>query len=238
MSAEIRLLSYNVRSLRDDVGALARVIRASEPDVVCFQEAPRFFRWRQQVARLGRATGLVLVSGGAPACGTMIMTTLRPVVESAEDVPLPYHSGLHRRALSTAVLRFGAAARLAVISCHLSLDDGERTQQGALALERLAAMGVPAGVVAGDLNERPEGPTFGRLASELQDAWAVAPDGGGLTFPSDLPEKRIDAVLCTQEVEVLGCGVPTGSPDLTDSDLRAATDHLPVLARLRLPAAD
>lgn len=39
-SAVIRVLSYNVRSLRDDTEALARVIRACEPDLVCVQEAP------------------------------------------------------------------------------------------------------------------------------------------------------------------------------------------------------
>src|SRR5690348_9130132 len=88
-SAVVRLLSYNVRSLRDDRAALARVIRACAPDVVCVQEAPRFFRWRKHAARLAQATGLYYVTGGAPATGPMILASLRAFVEHTEDVLLP-----------------------------------------------------------------------------------------------------------------------------------------------------
>lgn len=50
--------------------------------------------------------------------------------------------------------------------------------------------------------------------------------------------RRIDAIFATKGVEVLGCGVPLGHPGVTETDLRAATDHLPVLAALRIPASD
>ncbi len=36
---------------------------------------------------------------------------------------------------------------------------------------------------------------------------------------------------------MLGCGVPLGLPGVAEHDLRAATDHLPVLTALRVPAA-
>jgi endonuclease/exonuclease/phosphatase family metal-dependent hydrolase len=235
----VRLLSYNVRSLRDDTAALARVIRACAPDVVCVQEAPRFFRWRAHAARLGRATGLTYVTGGAPSCGTMIMASPRSAVERTEDVILPHTPGLHRRGLATAVLRFGGAAPLGVISCHLSLEQTERHQQSGLVLRQLAVLGAPVGVVAGDINERPGGRAFRLLAAELTDAWAVVPEGGEFTFPSHAPVRRIDAVLCTPGVEPIGCGVPgpASLPGTEPDDLRRATDHLPVLATLRLPTA-
>ncbi|GAA2412597.1 endonuclease/exonuclease/phosphatase family protein [Streptomyces glaucosporus] len=236
-SAVVRLLSYNVRSLRDDTEALARVIRACAPDVVCVQEAPRFFRWRKHAARLARAADLVYVTGGATATGPMILSSLRAHVERSEDVLLPHTPGLHRRGLATAVLRFGPSARLAVISCHLSLVEKERYAQAGMVLDRLAAMDVPAGVVAGDLNDEPDGRAFSRLAGELRDGWAVRPWGEENTSPSREPRKRIDAVLATGAVEVLGCGVPAGLPGVTGADLRAATDHLPVLAALRVPPA-
>ncbi|MBC2878785.1 MULTISPECIES: endonuclease/exonuclease/phosphatase family protein [Streptomyces] len=231
----VRVLSYNIRSMRDDVGALARVIRACAPDVVCVQEAPRFFRWRKAAARLARASGLVYVTGGATASGPMILSTLRPHVEHAEDVLLPRTPGLHQRGLATAVLRFGRA-RLGVVSCHLSIRDEERYAQGRLLLERVAALGVPHAVVAGDLNDRPDGRTFGLLAGELQDGWAVKPWGREHTTRLGDPLQRIDAVFATGGVEVLGCGVPMGLPGVSEADLRAATDHLPVLAALRVPA--
>ena len=67
MAATLRVLSYNVRSLRDDADAVASVIRSCEPDVVCIQEAPRFLRWRSKCAALARTSGMFVVTGGRPA---------------------------------------------------------------------------------------------------------------------------------------------------------------------------
>ncbi|MBZ4318760.1 endonuclease/exonuclease/phosphatase family protein [Streptomyces huiliensis] len=234
-AAVVRVLSYNIRSMRDDVGALARVIRACAPDVVCVQEAPRFFRWRKAAARLARASGLVYVTGGATASGPMILTTLRPHVERAEDVLLPRTPGLHQRGLATAVLRFGRA-RLGVVSCHLSMRDEERYAQGRLVLEHVARLGVPHAVVAGDLNDRPYGRTFKLLAGELQEGWGVKPWGAEESASLWDPSERIDAVFASGGVEILGCGVPVGLPGVSEADLLAATDHLPVLAAVRVPA--
>ncbi|MET7456678.1 endonuclease/exonuclease/phosphatase family protein [Streptomyces sp. NPDC005574] len=235
-SAVIRVLSYNIRSMRDDTGALARVITACAPDLVLLQEAPLFFRWRKKLARLAAASGQVILSGGGTAAGPALLCSLRATVERTEDVLLPLTPGLHRRGLATAVVRFGGV-RLGVLSCHLSLQKDERREQGAMLLDRLAGMGVRHAVAGGDLNERPDGPTFRSLAGSLQDCWAVAPRGGEHTWTRDEPHRRIDAIFATKDVEVLGCGVPLGHPGVTERDLRTATDHLPVLAALRIPAA-
>ncbi|CAM5230513.1 Endonuclease OS=Streptomyces alboniger OX=132473 GN=CP975_09345 PE=4 SV=1 [Streptomyces alboniger] len=233
-SAVIRVLSYNIRSMRDDTAALARVIAACAPDLVLVQEAPRFFRWRKKLARLARAAGLVILSGGGTAAGPALLCSLRATVERTEDVLLPLTPGLHRRGFATAVVRFGGA-RIGVLSCHLSLRSDERYAQGGLLLDRLAGLGAEHAVAGGDLNERPRGRTFRRLASALQDCWATKPWGGEHTSTPADPHQRIDAILATPGIEVLGCGVPTGLPGVTETDLRAATDHLPVLAALRVP---
>lgn len=238
-SALIRVLSYNVRSLRDDREALARVIRACAPDLVLIQEAPRFFRWRKAVARLARAAELVYVTGGATATGPLILSSLRARVERTEDILLPLTPGLHRRGFATAVLRFGGA-RLVVASCHLSLAAAEREAQAGMLLDVLDRQtreaGVAYAVVGGDLNDRPGGRAFRRLAGGLRDAWAEAPWGGEYTSTPVDPHQRIDAVLATEGVEILGCGVPLDLDGVSHADLRAATDHLPVLAALRIPA--
>ncbi|MFE5769247.1 endonuclease/exonuclease/phosphatase family protein [Streptomyces sp. NPDC056485] len=234
-SAVIRALSYNIRSMRDDEEALARVIRACAPDLVFIQEAPRFFRWRKHAARLASKTDLVVLSGGATAAGPLLLCSLRAFVERTEDVLLPRTPGLHRRGFATAVVRFGAA-RVAVLSAHLSLDAAERRAQADLLLDRLGSADAPYAIAAGDINEPPTGPAFRRLSTELQDCWTVAPWGGEHTFTRSAPPRRIDAIFATRDVEVLTCGVPNSLPDVTESDLDRATDHLPVLATLRLPA--
>ncbi|PJM91731.1 endonuclease/exonuclease/phosphatase family protein [Streptomyces sp. CB01373] len=234
-SAVIRVLSHNIRSMRDDTEALARVIRACAPDLVLVQEAPRFFRWRKKLARLAAAADLVILTGGATASGPAILCSLRATVERTEDVLLPLTPGLHRRGLATAVVRFGGA-RLGVVSCHLSLNAEERYDQAGVLLDRLAGMGVEHAVTGGDLNEGPDGPAFRRLADSLQDGWATAPWGAEATWTSTGPHRRIDALFATRDVEILGCGVPLGLPGVTEADLKASTDHRPVLAALRVPA--
>ncbi|MGC9542930.1 endonuclease/exonuclease/phosphatase family protein [Streptomyces sp. UG1] len=235
-SPVIRVLSYNIRSMRDDTNALARVISACTPDLVLIQEAPRFFRWRKKLARLARAANLVTLTGGATAAGPAILCNLRTTVERTQDVLLPLTPGLHRRGFATAVVRFGGA-RLGVLSCHLSLQKDERYEQGGMLLDRLAALGVEHAVAGGDLNDRPAGRTFRRLADGLQDCWATAPWGSEYTSTPADPHQRIDAIFATKGIEVLGCGVPIGHPGVRETDLRAATDHLPVLAALKVPAS-
>lgn len=211
------------------------MIRACEPDLVFIQEAPRFFRWRKHAARLAAKCDLVMLSGGATATGPLLLCSLRATVERTEDVLLPLTPGLHRRGFATAVVRIGGA-RIGLLSCHLSLQTDERYTQAGILLDRVKALDVPYAIAAGDLNDRPTGRTFRRLAGELQDCWAVAPWGGEHTSTPDDPHQRIDAIFATKGVEVLGCGVPSGLPAVTRHDLSAATDHLPVLAALRVPA--
>lgn len=236
-SAVVRVLSYNIRSMRDDEDALARVIRACAPDLVFVQEAPRFFRWRKHAARLAAKSELLVLSGGATASGPLLLCSLRATVERTEDVLLPLTPGLHRRGFATAVVRIGGA-RLGLLSCHLSLQARERYDQAGMLLDRLAALDVPHAIAAGDINERPDGRAFQRLAAELQDCWTASPWGGEYTSTPGDPHQRIDAIFATKGIEVLGCGVPRPQdlPGLDDADLRAATDHLPVLAALRVPA--
>jgi endonuclease/exonuclease/phosphatase family metal-dependent hydrolase len=233
-SSVIRVLSYNIRSMRDDTDALARVITACAPDLVLVQESPIFFRWRKKLARLASATGQVILTGGGTAAGPAILCSVRATVERTEDVLLPLTPGEFRRGLATAVVRFGGA-RLGVVSCHLSLREDERYEQGGMLLDRLAGMGVEHAVAGGDINERPQGRTFARLSTALRDCYSAAPWGAEHTFPATGPTRRIDAIFVTKGVEVLGCGVPLGLPGVTGHDLRAATDHLPVLAALRIP---
>ncbi|MGA5371834.1 endonuclease/exonuclease/phosphatase family protein [Streptomyces griseoincarnatus] len=235
-SAVVRVLSYNIRSMKDDTAALARVIGACAPDLVLLQEAPRFFRWRKKLARLASDSGLVVLSGGATAAGPALLCSLRATVERTEDVLLPLTPGRHRRGFATAVVRFGGA-RLGVLSCHLSLEKDERYEQGGMLLDRVTGMGVDHAVAGGDLNDEPSGRTFRRLAGTLTDCRTAAPWGGEHTWTHTDPPKRIDALFVTEGVEALGCGVPHDQPGVTEADLRAATDHLPVLAALKVPAA-
>lgn len=226
----VRLLSYNVRSLRDDKHAVARIIRACEPDVVCIQEAPRFFRWRSKCAALARRSNLFVVTGGRPAAAMLLLAAARVRVVGTRNVKLQRTPGLHQRGLAMAVLELGGV-RFGVASMHLSLDGVERDRQVTEVLGHLDELEAEHVILAGDVNERPTQERWQRLATVLQDGWATAPLGGELTSSAAAPVKRIDGVFASSGIEVVACGVP----DVPE--MERASDHRPVLADLRIPAA-
>jgi len=227
---DLRLLSYNVRSLRDDEDAVADVIRACEPDVVAVQEAPRALRWRSKRAALARKSGLVVATADRPG-GLMVMTSLAAKVLSTRFTVLPKSRDLHQRAVTVAELEL-RGARWAVASVHMSLDADERMRHLDPLWRFLDASTSPL-VVAGDLNEDPGGPVWQSLAARLRDACAVAPVGSAETFPTRRPRRRIDAVFADETVEVVACRAVHDSSGVTRDLLVAASDHLPVLAVLR-----
>jgi endonuclease/exonuclease/phosphatase family metal-dependent hydrolase len=235
----VRVVSYNIRSLRDDRTAVVRVLRALRPDLVCVQESPRFWFPRPQAAWLARSAGLMVLSGGKSAAGPLLLGRLRAVPLSTHDIWLPRRPELHQRGFATTVVKLGSAAPFSVTSCHLSLDGGERYEQFQLLLEHLDGLGVAHSVVGGDFNEHPGERGWDLLAEHLQDGWASRPWGNEFSSVPKNPYQRIDGVFATRGVEVLACGVAgEGFPGLSGRDLELATDHLPVVAALRVPAGD
>ncbi|MBB6172539.1 endonuclease/exonuclease/phosphatase family metal-dependent hydrolase [Nocardiopsis mwathae] len=230
----LRVLSYNVRALRDDPAAVRRVIAACRPDVVCLQEAPRFLGWRRRRRALARGCGLVPAVNRRPG-GLAVLHRPGIRVLHAEHRLLRRHPRLHRRALSLAVLDVGG--RPLLVGCtHLDLDDRARQQHAAevLALFTAAAARHSApGVLAGDINCTPQGPAWRLLAAELCDTGAARPRGEPLTFPARHPRARIDGVFATRGLTVTGAGVPVGL--VPAADLAAASDHRPVLAEIDPP---
>ena len=233
--AELRLLTYNVRSLQDDAAAVASVIRACEPDVVAVQEAPRKLRWRSKRAALARTSGLVVATADRPG-GLMLMTSLAAKVLSTGFAELPKTSKLHQRAVTFAEIEL-RGSRWSVASVHFSLDADERARHLGPLWAAVEGVRAPL-VIAGDVNDEADKPVWQSLAARLQDSYAVAPDGPAETFPARRPRRRIDAVFADPSIEVVAChavhGVDAnGGPGATRDLLIAASDHLPVLAVLR-----
>jgi endonuclease/exonuclease/phosphatase family metal-dependent hydrolase len=227
--ARVRVMTYNVRSLRDGRSRVAAVIRACEPDIVCIQEAPRFARWRSKCAALARESHLVVVTGGRTAGATLLLCGIRARVRQRADMLLTSTPGLHLRGLASAALELDGV-RLGAASMHLGLDEDERARHVGEVFEQLSALDASHLVLAGDLNEAPDLPRWRAVAGRMRDAFEVAPSGGELTFPARGPRYRIDGVFVSPGIEVVGCGVPAEVAGLTE-----ASDHLPVVADLLVP---
>lgn len=225
----LRLLSYNVRSLRDDPIALARVIRSAQPHVVCIQEAPRFLRWRSKCAELARHSGLVVVGGGRAAAANLILSTLSVDVERTVDVLFTRDPKLHQRGTAIALLRL-AGHRFAVAGTHLDLVEAPRRRHVG-ELHRALDEAVPADVptlVVGDMNDDPGSAVWTELTGSRVDAWAQAGRGPGLTASVREPRRRIDAVFVDPRLTV-------GSATVLDQpDVQVASDHKPLLVEIEL----
>lgn len=242
MADAVRVLSYNIRSMRDDTAALVRVIRGCRPHVVCVQEAPRLLCWRCKRRTLARRCAMTEAAGRRPAglavlAGPDVRVLHREYhLLSRRCRPLSRRPLLHRRGLAVAVLDIDGA-RLVAASTHLDLDPAARYDHAGevlALLDRVRRRFSAPVVLGGDVNEGPGRPAWDLLADRMPDAYAAAPTGMEHTFPARAPRHRIDGIFADPEVEVLGCGVP--DDDALVADYVAASDHRPVLARLRPPA--
>jgi len=225
----LRIASYNVRSMKDDVPALGRVVAALRADVLCVQEAPRFLCWRRRRRRLASFGGLT-VAAGRRRGGVAVLTGPRVRLLHGEGRLLESFFPLERRAIAIAVVESGGR-RVAVGSVHLDLDETARRRHADEAVRLLSAVADRFGalpVLAGDINEQSGQPSWRRLTERLADCYPVSPRGDGFTFPARGPHQRIDAIFAMEGLSVVSCGGADADP----ADLVAATDHLPVIAEL------
>lgn len=246
----LRVLTYNVRSLRDDAAAVARVIASARPHVVCVQEAPRFVRWRSAAAALARRSGLVVLAGGRTAAGNLLLCDL--AVDVVHTVDIVFSSrpdadrthrpgtprlgtprlgtprlGTPRRGAAVAICAL-AGERFAVAGTHLDLSPRDRQLHAHELLDRLPEVGagpdLPT-IVAGDINDEPGSATWQVLTERLTDAGAAGP-----TFPAIVPTRRIDGIFVDPRLPVRNVEVLDGD------DVRVGSDHRPVLAMIELGA--
>jgi endonuclease/exonuclease/phosphatase family metal-dependent hydrolase len=226
-AAQLRVMTYNVRSLRDDVDALASVVRACAPDVLLVQEAPRFARWRSKRAALARRCGLVVATADRTG-GLCVLTALRVDVHETSFALLPSTVGHHQRAVVGATVAFGGV-QWQVLTVHMSTDAAQRRAHQSAVVAQLPRPRSAPLIVGGDINEDPGGPMFGAIASGRQDCFAVAGTGSGLTSPARSPRRRIDAIFADPSLSVVSC-------EVVDVDgVEAASDHRPVIAVLSRP---
>jgi endonuclease/exonuclease/phosphatase family metal-dependent hydrolase len=224
----LRILSWNLHGLRDDRAALTRIVRELDPDVMCVQEGPKFFRWRAKAAALARDCGLLYVTGGGTSGGTTLFAHLRVDVERSAELPLSfYKAGWPDRGVAAAVVRRNRA-ELGVASVHLPLPETQRLDHVRRALETLRAGGAEHMVAAGDLNERPGHQAWDEF--ERQGFRDLGPHSGH-TFPARDPDRRIDGVFATGQVKAV-------SYDVVDlPGVEVASDHRPVLVTVTVPTA-
>jgi len=125
----MRVVSWNIRSLRDDEAGVVELVRALSPDVVVLQEAPRLWLWRTSRRRLARRCGLRLVTRQR-AAGNCVLAAPTVEVLTSYAVVFPKRAGLHRRATAGLVIRLDGR-RACVAGTHLDLEAEARLDSAA-----------------------------------------------------------------------------------------------------------
>jgi endonuclease/exonuclease/phosphatase family metal-dependent hydrolase len=219
-------MTYNILRGGRRGQPLHEVVRAVAPDVLLVNESPkRPLRWRHDSRHLADRWDLRYVAGGRPAGSNLL--AVGPAVgvkwTQAEVLPQPWTAP--RRGIVAAQLHVRGRL-VGVVGCHLSLDPDRRVSEVARVLEVASGLRGPV-VVAGDLNEAPDGPAWAALR---RAGFVDHGSRGWRTFPSQEPDRRIDALLVRGVAQVLHHGDPGVDPEL----LAAASDHRPVLAELEI----
>jgi endonuclease/exonuclease/phosphatase family metal-dependent hydrolase len=219
----LRVVSYNLRSLRAGIAPAVEAVIADEPDVLLVQEYGPPYRLRA----FGKALGMDWASSYAP------FNRLRNAVLFRSPWRL-VHSDAHRLSKTKSQHRRGfVLARLETkrdvvhaVSVHLGLSARERPGHAAELLAALRDLEGPV-VVGGDLNEEPGGDAVDALTAELRSGRSIA-GGGHPTFPADGPTASIDDILVAGAAAIASFRV--GESDA----VRKASDHRPVVADLEL----
>ncbi|HWV38760.1 MAG TPA: endonuclease/exonuclease/phosphatase family protein [Vulgatibacter sp.] len=238
---ELTVATYNIHGGigvdgRFDLGRIASVLQEVDADVVALQEVgdvrgkgPAI----NQATALGEILGCVMIYQptilrGDRAYGNAIATRL--TVEGSRSYDLSVRKR-EPRGCVRADIRLGPHP-LHVFAVHLGLSRAEQKAQAGMLLGadivRDAAVAWPL-VVMGDFNFWFPGPIARMVRRSLMDV-AVLGGRRERTFPSRLPFLRLDRIYVDDAWEV--SAVHVHRTPLA----RVASDHLPLVARLRLRA--
>lgn len=228
----MRLLSYNIKSLLVDADAVRDVIIETAPDVVAVQEPTRYLTGgRRRMRRLAADTGMVcVIPGGSPfgayTTAVLVSEQLAPRIVATRGRPLSWRWWRRRDLVAWPTRRGCAVVDLGdfvVISVHLGLDARERAEHCEEINALIERFGPERCIVAGDLNETPDGPSWTALSRYLRD---MAPGSTVGTFPAPVGRRRIDGVLVGSAITGGPCEV------LGTAAAKRGSDHLPLVCDL------
>jgi endonuclease/exonuclease/phosphatase family metal-dependent hydrolase len=230
---ELRVINYNLHNGFNidgllDMEAIAGIIEESNADVVLLQEVSRGWVINGSVDMLewlSQRLAMPYVAGPTSGAiwGNAILSRY-PLLNAANEALPPDHLLLSRGYVRAEV--DVGDGRLLLINTHfhqIQADSHIRQEQ----VDHLLAgwSGAPQTVIAGDLNATPDAPEMLKMsAAGLVDTATLFSPDPPFTFPADDPQRRIDYIWVTPDLEISDFAVPHTT----------ASDHLPIILRVTL----
>lgn len=236
-SDTIRVLSYNIHHGEGvdqvlDLERIAKLILEAKADIVGLQEVDRGVERsgkRDLPAELAKLTGMrvhfeknIPHQGGE--YGNAVLT--RFPIKSAKNTHLKQLAPGEQRGVQQLVLDV-RGREIVFINTHIDYraNPPERTLDAEALKQMVADAGKRPVILVGDFNAMPTSPFITSVKSFIADAWEITGKGDGFTIPVKKPTRRIDYVFVSKE---------TVTPVRLEVIPSIASDHLPLLAELRL----
>jgi endonuclease/exonuclease/phosphatase family metal-dependent hydrolase len=229
MSSNVRVMTWNIHgggpSRRNrDLDRIVGFIRRHAPDIVALQEIdarrktgltePAFEYLKDALGTHAAEARVITAPDGDYGHAVISRWPIRDTV--LHDVSLEGREP--RAALETTVeTPYGP---LHVVAAHLGLSFRERRHQAAL-LAKLGRSGPPRSLIVGDFND-----WIWRGSVQCALAECMAERSRQRTFPAWLPVFALDRVYCRPSEIFI--------KSWTDREARLSSDHLPVIAELKL----
>jgi len=223
----VRVLTWNIhgtfgRNPRFDLARVVEVIDRWDPQIVALQEVDSrrdggidpFAYLQRELGEHGIGAKSITTADGE--YGQMLIS--RWPMSETEIHDLSYPEREPRRAIATRIET--PSGPLRVVATHLGLSIHERREQAEKLIAIAGNSAVPT-IVMGDFNDWFwVGSVRKALSRELPGRTRFR------TFPSFFPLLRLDRIYCRPRGAFADC--------YTDRSARAVSDHLPVIADVRI----
>jgi endonuclease/exonuclease/phosphatase family metal-dependent hydrolase len=215
-----------------DLQRIADIINHEHPDLVGLQEVDRGVKrtdGRDEIAELGKMTRMDYAfahnldyQGGQ--YGVAILS--RFPIATTDHRKYENRREEERRGMIRIEVDIGGKT-INFVTTHLDYqyDDGRifETEQ---MLKFLKDIKDPL-IVVGDFDDEPKGSAYKLIVADFEDAWIrTRANAEGLSYPADLPVKRIDYIFTRQSEHIRARKAWVVST--------LASDHLPVVADLEI----
>ena len=232
----MKIMSFNTQHCLNyiekviDPEIMAKAILDCSADVVGLNEmrgCGSHAEYTAQVEKLSELTGMkyfyfaksIDVPEKGPY-GNAILSKLPIVSAKTISIPDPHPKAYGGRYETRCVLKAELEGGIVVLVTHFGLNPDEQENAVKTVIESLSDKRC---ILMGDFNLTPESPILDPIRARMRDT-ADSFDTQKLSFPSDAPDRKIDYIFVSRDVEVEYADIPS----------IVASDHRPHVAKVKI----